>query len=60
MCMGSDYIIIDGDLRHVFARATAVNLHLNDENTDSTMLRRWYVSSKASTVLKVAIICPTQ
>ena len=45
MCMGSDYITIDGDLRHVFARTTAVNLHLNDENTDSTMLRRWYVFS---------------
>ena len=31
-----------------FARTTAVNPHLNDEKTDSTMLRRWCVSSKSS------------
>ena len=31
-----------------FARTTVVNLHLNDENIDSTMLRWWYVSSNSS------------
>ena len=31
-----------------FARTTAVNLHLSDENTNSTMLRWWYVSSNSS------------
>ena len=31
-----------------FARTTAVNPHLSDEKTDSTMLRRWYVSSNSS------------
>ena len=57
MCMESDYITIDGDLRHVFARTTAVSLHLNYENADSTMLRWWYVSSM---VLAVFLPGPRQ
>ena len=32
----------------VFAATTAPNLALNDENTDSTKLRRWYVLSNSS------------